>query len=180
MHCPLYLTRKVLSESCQLVIFLTLLQSKYLFLLNAPTLYLLIAWPNEISQHITPLEQGNFSHDAVAKHLREVYEPLISADGEKWRKLPPFGCIFKTSCNEATDVWLETRLYHFSENAVGKLVSLSKQKKLSGPVHVGEIPRWKGYRDHVVFGNDTKASVTLVSCLIAVSSCSRQSTKNLP
>ena len=70
-------------------------------------------------------------------------------------------------------------MYHFSENAMGRLVSLSKQKKISGPVHMGEIPRWKGYRDHVVFGNDTKASVTLVSCLIAVSSYPRQSHQKL-
>ncbi|CAN0383216.1 unnamed protein product [Ascophyllum nodosum] len=110
------------------------------------------------------LTKGNLSHDAVAKHLREVYEPFISADGEKWRKLPPFGCVFKTSCNEATDVWLETRLYHLSENAMGRLVSLSKQKKLSGPVHVDEIPRWKGYRDHVVFGNDTKEILIYYTC----------------
>ncbi|CAN0365853.1 unnamed protein product [Ascophyllum nodosum] len=102
---------------------------------------------------------GDCSLGAVAEHLRQVYEPLISADREKWRMLPPFQTIFKKRRNEATGVWLETRLYHFSEGSIGQLIDCSKLDPIFR-TYEGKMPFrfrwWGGHRRDVLFGNDTQ------------------------
>ena len=83
---------------------------------------------------------ASITGDAVEKHLREIYEPLISADGEKWRMFPPFDIIFKNH-DEATDVWLETRFYHFSQGSIGQLVTPSVLNNSGCRVYEDKTPK---------------------------------------
>ena len=89
--------------------------------------------------------------------MRSEYEPLISADGENWTMLPPFNVVFKPSSDKATEVWLETRMYHFSMGSIGKIL-----RKIPAEIEFYESKMpWHmlfGHREHVVFGNATEVS----------------------
>lgn len=103
-------------------------------------------------------EQKDKSYDVIEQSLRERYEPLISADGENWRMLQPFDVVYKANQGEVTEVWLETRLYHFSMGAIGEVLRKYSRNK---EYQEGAMPwRMRTFKnpDSVIFGNATKAS----------------------
>ena len=111
------------------------------------------------------MKQDRCSNEDVKKHLRDVYEPLISADGHSWRMLPPVDVIFKSSDdNDATQIWLETRLYHFSMGSIGKLLpKLHKPRYKDCEYYEARMPVLKlvGNWGRVMLGNATEVRVTL-------------------
>lgn len=98
----------------------------------------------------------------MEEYLRKEYEPLISPDGENWRMLPPFNVIFKNYKGREREVWLETRLYHFSMGSIGKVL----RKQPDFKFFEGFMPwrmRFFGRSQEVIFGNATEASAAFVS-----------------
>lgn len=98
----------------------------------------------------------------MEEYLRREYEPLISPNGENWRMLPPFNVVLKNYDGSTTEVWLETRLYHFSMGSIGKVLRRQPDVRY----FEGFMPwrmRFFGHRHEVIFGNATEASAAFVS-----------------
>lgn len=105
-------------------------------------------------------QQDDYSGDAVEGYLREMYEPLTSADGRDWRMLPPFNVQFKASLTKGEEIWLETPIYHFSEGAIGQVISKKSKAHKSRFLHE-DMPRYmeSKNKESVLFGNAKEVSV---------------------
>lgn len=105
------------------------------------------------------VQQGDdISSDAIEQRLRKKYAPLIKADRGDWKLLSPFEVVYKIGRAEETEVWLETRLHHFSRVFIGNVLP---HPPADDAYYEGNIPifiRTFKHRNAVIFGNATQAS----------------------
>lgn len=68
-----------------------------------------------------PAAQNHDLTTRVRRRVEQKFEPLVSPDGVFWMIKSPFEVVIRTQRGLPTEIWLETKIYHFSRGALGEI-----------------------------------------------------------